>query len=288
MAALAVEHHVESLIKIIDCRRDVGWLTKALSAIRYQGIAIIAGVLDQESIDRSLKAVEHATRAIEEDLGIEKLREARQNGYNELRLPMKYEPYFFEFLAVPQLLEVVDATLSPTAVLRFQNVEVLPRHDSGEVPLNQCTFHMNSPRVIPGYLASLEVEFALTSFRPENDVLRFVLGTHQQQEPPDRDFLEWAAVPLNCPAGTLVVFDSTLWHREGQNRSDQDVVFVLHQFTRSFVKPHFDYARALGEPCMMSLPERTRQLLGWHTRLPTSLQEFYLPHQQRLYRTGQG
>ena len=33
---------------------------------------------------------------------------------------------------------------------------------------------------------------------------------------------------------------------------------------------------------------RTQQLLGWYTRVVTSLDEFYRPADQRLYRSGQG
>ena len=33
---------------------------------------------------------------------------------------------------------------------------------------------------------------------------------------------------------------------------------------------------------------RTQQLLGWYTRTPTSLDEYYRPPEERLYRSGQG
>ena len=33
---------------------------------------------------------------------------------------------------------------------------------------------------------------------------------------------------------------------------------------------------------------RTQQLLGWYTRVVTSLDEFYRPADERLYRSGQG
>jgi len=33
---------------------------------------------------------------------------------------------------------------------------------------------------------------------------------------------------------------------------------------------------------------RTQQLLGWYTRVVTSLDEYYQPEEKRLYRRGQG
>jgi len=63
---------------------------------------------------------------------------------------------------------------------------------------------------------------------------------------------------------------------------------VNHQFTRSYIKQQIDYVRALGDEAVQLQPERTRQLLGWHTRVMTSLDEYYQPPDARLYRAGQG
>jgi ectoine hydroxylase-related dioxygenase (phytanoyl-CoA dioxygenase family) len=49
-----------------------------------------------------------------------------------------------------------------------------------------------------------------------------------------------------------------------------------------------DYVRALGDEKVLAQKPRTQQLLGWYTRTPTSLDEFYRPAEERLYRAGQG
>jgi len=86
----------------------------------------------------------------------------------------------------------------------------------------------------------------------------------------------------------MLVFDSTLWHAAGQNTSGADRLAINHQFTRSWIKQQIDYARALGGPTVESLPPRSQQLLGWYTRVVTSLDEYYRPEGERLYRKGQG
>jgi ectoine hydroxylase-related dioxygenase (phytanoyl-CoA dioxygenase family) len=141
---------------------------------------------------------------------------------------------------------------------------------------------------MPGYLAALEVVFPLSDLSAKSEDFYVVPGTQQQANPPNRRYMEWAEVPIECPAGGMIVVDSTLWHREGLRRANDPGIFVAHQFTKSFIKPHFDHVRALGDECLRALPERTRQLLGWHTRIPSTLDEFYLPPEQRLYRDGQG
>ena len=86
----------------------------------------------------------------------------------------------------------------------------------------------------------------------------------------------------------MLVFDSTLWHAAGQNFSGRDRLAINQQFTRSYVKQQIDYVRALGDETILAQKPRTQQLLGWYTRVVTSLDEYYAPPEERLYRSGQG
>jgi len=86
----------------------------------------------------------------------------------------------------------------------------------------------------------------------------------------------------------MIVFDSTLWHAAGSNTSGRDRLAINHQFTRSWIKQQIDYVRALGNEAVEASPPRTQQLLGWYTRVVTSLDEYYQPPERRLYRKAQG
>ena len=60
------------------------------------------------------------------------------------------------------------------------------------------------------------------------------------------------------------------------------------QFTKSYLRQQLDYPNALPHELTEALPERTRQLLGFYVRVPSSLAEYYVPPAERLYRAGQG
>jgi ectoine hydroxylase-related dioxygenase (phytanoyl-CoA dioxygenase family) len=85
-----------------------------------------------------------------------------------------------------------------------------------------------------------------------------------------------------------LVFDSTTWHCGGPNYSGQDWLGINLQFTRSYIKQQIDYVRALGDKVVQNQTPRVQQLLGWYTRVVASLDEYYQPEEQRLYRKGQG
>ena len=142
--------------------------------------------------------------------------------------------------------------------------------------------------MLGGFLASINVLVAVDPFSADRGGTWVVPGSQQREEPPAPPYREAAAVCAECPAGSLLVFDSTLWHRAGHNTSGHDRLAINHQFTRSYIKQQIDYVRALGDEVVIGQTPRTQQLLGWYTRVVTSLDEYYQPEERRLYRRGQG
>jgi len=182
----------------------------------------------------------------------------------------------------------VDHYLGTTAILHLQNGFILPSTSTHDGSLFQSTFHRDFPRVLNGYLMSINAFFALDDFRAANGATWVVPGTHQRDARPADGEMERAAVCVECGAGAMIVFDSTLWHCAGRNTSGRDRLAVNHQFTRSYVKQQLDYVRALGDAAIRAMVPRTQQLLGYYTRVVTSLDEYYRPEAERLYRKGQG
>ena len=251
------------------------------------GYAVVESVLSESFIKKTREAMYSAQEAIWRDVGQERLRRAGELGV--LRLMLKYDPHFFKFLEIPELLAVIDGTVSNTAIMHLQNGFILPSLPEGQTPkIFQNTFHQDFPRVLNGYMASINVMFAIDEFSKETGATFAVPGTHQMMTPPSDDYLKANVIAMECPAGSMVVFDSTLWHAAGANTSGRDRLAINHQFTRSYIKQQIDYVRALGAATVLEQAPRTQQLLGWYTRVVTSLDEYYRPEDERLYRKGQG
>jgi ectoine hydroxylase-related dioxygenase (phytanoyl-CoA dioxygenase family) len=267
--------------------RNCDWLKNALESVSTLGYAVVEGVLSASFIESTRDAMYRAQEKILSDVGRERLDRAGEIGV--LRLMMKYERHFFKFLEIPELLEIIDNTVSNTAIMHLQNGFILPsttREDSPRVFQNR--FHQDFPRVLNGFVASINMMFAIDEFSTDTGATLVVPKTHQRATVPDDDYLSKNSVAVECPPGSMVVFDSTLWHAAGANTSGKDRLAVNHQFTRSYLKQQIDYVRALGDDTVVSQPPRTQQLLGWYTRVVTSLDEYYQTEGDRLYRKGQG
>ena len=271
----------------VDCRLNSDWLTQLLPAVRHDGVGIVESVLDDAFLTETRRAMYAARDEIVHEVGRERLDRAGESGV--LRLMMKFEPFFSRFLEIPEALAVIDATVGETAILHLQNGLLLESTEPEDVPdIFQTRLHRDFPRYLNGYLASVNVFFAIDTFTEDNGATLVVPGSHHQESIPPLEELKERAESALCPAGSMIVFDSTLVHAAGANVSGQDRLAINHQFTRSFFKQQIDYVRALGGEFVLSLPPRSQQLLGWYTRVVTSLDEYYQPPENRLYRAGQG
>jgi ectoine hydroxylase-related dioxygenase (phytanoyl-CoA dioxygenase family) len=267
--------------------RDPDWLAQTLAALRHLGAAVVEEVVPDDLLAAVGAAQLRLQELLPREIGAERLRRSGEMGVQ--RIPMRTEPVFLRLLELPEVLQVVGATVSETAILHVQNGLVLPPAGAAAAGAHfQTSFHRDFPRCLNGYLCSVNTLLAIDEFTDRNGGTLVVPGTHQRAEPPDARFLRDAAVALRCPAGSMLVFDSTLWHAAGENRSDRDRRAVNQQFTRSYFKQQIDYVRALGDEVVLAQPPRTQQLLGWYTRVVTSLDEYYRAPAERLYRAGQG
>jgi hypothetical protein len=128
----------------------------------------------------------------------------------------------------------------------------------------------------------------LDDFTEENGATFLLTGSHRLAEKPsDEVFFRDAARAIGA-AGSIVMFDSNLWHAAGRNCSNRPRRALTLAFTRPFIKPQLDYPRALGYDRGASFSPSLRQLLGYNARVPASLDEWYQPPAKRMYQRGQG
>lgn len=264
---------------------NCSWEKEVLDALRSVGYAVVEDVLSGNFIHVTRDAMYRTQEEILRDVGQERLVRAGEMGV--LRLMMKYDPQFFQFLEIPELLEIVDHTVSETGIMHLQNGFILTPYPEEQAKTFQRSFHQDFPRNLNGYMASINIMFAIDEFSRKNGATLVVPGSHQKAFVPDRERLDENAIAIECPAGSMVIFDSTLWHAAGANTSGKDRLAINHQFTRSYIKQQIDYVRALGDEAVLLQKPRTQQLLGWYTRVVTSLDEYYRPEHERLYRKGQ-
>lgn len=108
----------------------------------------------------------------------------------------------------------------------------------------------------------------------------------EERKPTDSEFFR-DAKQATGRAGDILIFNANVWHASAPNSTDKDRRAIPFTVSRSFIKQLLDYPRALGYSRMEDFSDRMQQFLGYHSRVPASLEEWYQPLHARFYRKNQ-
>ena len=178
----------------------------------------------------------------------------------------------------------LNDAFSPTCILyAYQSSSLRPSKGN-----YGSRVHVDSPRFIPGSSTNVGVIFALDPFTAETGGTLYLKGSHKHPDIPDDKTFFANASQAMCNAGDMILFHARVVHAAGVNRTGRTRHALTLNVCRSFMRQRFDFPRLVPKDLMSRLGEDGRRFLGMNVRMPTSLDEFYLPEAERLYKPNQG
>lgn len=183
---------------------------------------------------------------------------------------------------------VMNAWLSAA----FSGTCIVYAYQSSSLPPGQKNYgsraHVDCPRFIPGYATNMGVIFPLDDFTEDNGATFFLRGSHLGPEIPDDATFYKNAHRACCRAGDMILFNGRLVHAAGANTTERARHALTINVCRSYMRQRFDFPRLVPQDVIDGMGENGRRLIGMNVRMPSSLDEFYLPEDQRLYKSNQG
>jgi ectoine hydroxylase-related dioxygenase (phytanoyl-CoA dioxygenase family) len=134
----------------------------------------------------------------------------------------------------------------------------------------------------------IQMIVALDDFTASNGATYFLSGSHKVGIKPDTDYFYKNAERAIAAKGSIILFDSNLWHAAGENKTESPRRALTLGFTPPFVKQQMDYPRFLGYEFVSKLNPELRQVIGYNARTPENLNEYYQPPHLRMYQRDQG
>ncbi len=198
--------------------------------------------------------------------------------------PMLLQPSFFGVLEHPSVVAALDTFLGDTSIVYAFTTSSMPARGSNY----SRRVHVDSPRVIPDYMTNLGVIIALDQFTEENGATYFLPGSFERVDPPSDDEFFAGAERVFPDRGDLVVFNARTFHFGGVNSTDEDRHALTINACRSYMRQRFDYPRMIDDDAASAFSPTLRRVLGYDVRVPASIEEYYLPEEQRLYKANQG
>jgi ectoine hydroxylase-related dioxygenase (phytanoyl-CoA dioxygenase family) len=124
-------------------------------------------------------------------------------------------------------------------------------------------------------------------FTVENGGTYLLTGSHlEERKPTDEEFFS-NAIQATGRRGDIVVFNANVWHSSAPNTTQEDRRAIPFTISKSFMKQLLDYPRAIGYDKMDTFTPEMQQLLGYYSRVPASLDEWYQPEDNRYYKKDQ-
>ena len=133
----------------------------------------------------------------------------------------------------------------------------------------------------------LNLLIMLDDFTLDNGATYMLEGSHKVESKPDKDHFYAQSARATGQRGDVLFFNSNLWHAAGINTTPHKRRAFTITLTKPFMKQQLDYVRSLGEDSVAAMSDDVKQIIGYFSRTPTNLQEWYQKPENRFYRPGQ-
>jgi ectoine hydroxylase-related dioxygenase (phytanoyl-CoA dioxygenase family) len=174
------------------------------------------------------------------------------------------DPVFEDWLLHPVVRALVDYLLGEQCVLHATTVFMKGPTDPPDRGL-QLRLHSDQqmvPDPFPPYALIAGATLLLTDYTKENGAFAFVPGSHRACRHPVVGEAEDRAVPVEAPAGSLLVHHGALWHGSFGRTEPGIRAGLAYAYSRMFVTPLEGHRERVTKDILDRYPPRFAQLLG--------------------------
>jgi ectoine hydroxylase-related dioxygenase (phytanoyl-CoA dioxygenase family) len=203
------------------------------------------------------------------------------NDSSTVRAPLVYDEAFLHLVAAnPKVIEHVERVMGSYFILMLQN-GVINQPVRNFVP-NSYAFHrdVNYQHFVSSRPLAISALFCIDDFNESTGGTVVLPGTHKQELCPSYDFIQRNEVHISAEAGSVLLFDSMMYHRSGVNKSENIRRGVNNMYVAPFIKQQISFPSMLGhnytsDPFLL-------QFLGYTSESDTSVVGFRQKRIDRL------
>ena len=133
----------------------------------------------------------------------------------------------------------------------------------------------------------LNILVMLDDFTLSNGATHLLSGSQHLRDKPNDDVFATQAARAVGKRGSILFFDSRVWHATGKSEVDTPRRALTLTFTSPFFKQQLDYPRLCGYETARTFSPFLKQIIGFNSRVPSTLEEYYVPLDARFYQRGQ-
>lgn len=217
-------------------------LERHLEELDILGFTVIEDALNPEEIKECESKVISLYQKTEKDLGISFLEGI--NDLDMLRSPLVYDEFFLKIATNSTVMSLVEKLLGVYFTLHLQNAII----NMPDKVHNQRSWHRDLPyqNYVISKPISISALFCINDFDCSTGATELLPFSHKYEELFSNDFIENHKITLNAKAGSVVLFNSMLFHRAGVNNSNKHRIGINHMYTVPIIKQQIDLPKALN------------------------------------------
>jgi hypothetical protein len=224
--------------------------------IRDDGFTVIEHAAEPGLVEGLKAALERTER--DHNLGYAK---TSFEGFKTIRINnlLAYDDLFWEVPLHASVLPVVERVLDKECLLSsFVSLVLGPGQEAQ--PIHEDTQLIPLPR--PHIPITINAIWALSHFRDDNGATRIVPGSHKYDSSPEygRDY---DAVTATMKAGSVMLFDSALWHGGGANISGERRYAFSCAYCWGWMRQQENLQLGIPRETAMRFPRRLQELCGY-------------------------
>jgi ectoine hydroxylase-related dioxygenase (phytanoyl-CoA dioxygenase family) len=165
------------------------------------------------------------------------------------------------FARVPthaSVLPIVEGVLDPGCLISSLSSIAI---DPGEIAQPIHADDMVIPLDKPHRSIVCNSMWALTDFTEANGATRLVPGSHLKGNPQYGG--DYESLPTEMPKGSVLVWDGSLWHGGGANRTGERRTGVAMNYCAGFIRQQENQQLGLAPELVKGFPPRLQELVGY-------------------------
>ena len=243
-------------------------IERHVEALTIDGFAVVENVLDEKELNTAKNKIENVYASQVAEFSQEEL--ASINELFMARLPLAYDDYFIGLLSKEPVISIVRKILGNYFILHLQNGIInMPKQEH-----HQSSWHRDIPYhdfIISKPLA-ISALFCLDDFNESTGGTLVIPFSHRLDRMPSEEYVESRAKQVVASKGSVIMFDSMLFHKAGYNSSDQVRRGINHMFTSAIMKQQINIPESLkgkfnSDPFL-------KMLLGYESTVKESVFEW--------------
>jgi ectoine hydroxylase-related dioxygenase (phytanoyl-CoA dioxygenase family) len=258
--------------------------TENIIELKEQGYTIIRNLVEESWLDLLKDALDNA---------FVEHRETQLNNNNDIQTNgvalhvLLSNPIFINFLEDLQnkkFFEFLSESFfnSKCIINSFSGLDNLPNQ-----PNFSAIVHRDLRFYSDNFPIMLNCLLMVDDFSIENGGTYLLPYSHlEERKPSDEEFFQ-NAIQAVGKKGDMLVFNANVWHSSAPNITQDHRRAIPVTVSKSFMKQLLDYPRAIGYDKIDEFNPKLQQLLGYHSRVPASLDEWYQPEKNRFYKKDQ-